>query len=914
MSSFLDLLGDGGHVHFEKCGDVVVSPKDNMVAMFCHFCRDIFTHLPEFMRHLQWSHSDVLTFTKEQNVYRVEELMSLESSEEDTQSQANSCSSGDSGLAGEMEDADAGPGSSECLANNVDIMNALAAFDVEVDGLNANHEWFESKTLADCQTKEIGKICAARNILAEVEAILLENEKDISPSVINKPGYQTVKAAESNIPAVPIIAETPIKKTYCKVNYTENEIEAHISKGFRRVRKPESVDKPPSICDLKSYNIIRHRKREAIKQRLGSVKKRIMLSLENDVPRKTVLMNQKARCPPVKGSSVKQELPSFKKESKDSVVAEATKLSLDKLESKENRSVLTHVIQSSEIKSASMNHLIKPKTSSITSLLRTALTFPKPNSSPSNKAKQVLSNLTNPNSTANGSTPLIKPSIPASQREPLAKNEPKTYMRSPKLNKPQSKVNELCSNSLSPIISSSPKQSKMSALLKGSSVNEPPACLEAPKPLTFDSATPKKKLYVPSIKSINKPILPRPSTPTVKTDPNICKAPVCRRSPNVRIERVKILPKINVNQIVEMSQLKTTNNDAVDQPKRPVRRSSLTVVSSSPIQAQKPTRRSSTTTVKPTVNTQLLRSAPVESLAKAKKRSNDSFGVSTCSTENNGDVKRTKIEQEICSMNFSLSASVIDYLQSDLNTSKLDADSLLQLAEPRESDAFENILVKDQVKRATKEGSPQKMESPAPQTGAKPEIEALREDLKLLETVGLLIIKVPCFEDKLPLEQSEEFRKKAANFSKIYHTYDTIWSYRKTKTIGAPQRLIQMLNSFTEEVNKEIGCHLTTNEMKRILNLINSWYGEQINQRFFRKAILSYSVEHYMLLFQFLPKIIPSVYFCEHCEETFPNEPRYKKHVQSLHAVHAFTCSECGKFFKRLYFYEKHLKTVHPKP
>ncbi|XP_033250762.1 protein teflon-like [Drosophila miranda] len=83
-------------------------------------------------------------------------------------------------------------------------------------------------------------------------------------------------------------------------------------------------------------------------------------------------------------------------------------------------------------------------------------------------------------------------------------------------------------------------------------------------------------------------------------------------------------------------------------------------------------------------------------------------------------------------MNFSLSASVIEYIRSDLKTSKLDLDSLLQLAEPLESDAFENTLVEDQVKKATKMGSPQK-EFPKLQIGVKPEMEALQDDLRLLK-------------------------------------------------------------------------------------------------------------------------------------------------------------------------------------
>ncbi|XP_070068306.1 protein teflon isoform X1 [Drosophila takahashii] len=103
MASFLDMLTGSSSVDLKKCGDVVVSPSDNMLAIYCHFCRDIFTHLPEFLRHLQWAHVDQLHFTKEHNVYSVEELMSDE--EEFQSTGGNSSSGGDSGVQAESEES-----------------------------------------------------------------------------------------------------------------------------------------------------------------------------------------------------------------------------------------------------------------------------------------------------------------------------------------------------------------------------------------------------------------------------------------------------------------------------------------------------------------------------------------------------------------------------------------------------------------------------------------------------------------------------------------------------------------------------------------------------------------------------------------------------------------------------------------
>ncbi|XP_039484086.1 protein teflon [Drosophila santomea] len=107
MSTFLDMLSGSQCVSLEKCGDVVVSTNDCMIALYCHFCRDLFTQLPEFLRHLQGAHSDVLHFTKEHNVYSVEELMSGEQEEaqEDAQSVGHNSSSGDSRGLAKSEDS-----------------------------------------------------------------------------------------------------------------------------------------------------------------------------------------------------------------------------------------------------------------------------------------------------------------------------------------------------------------------------------------------------------------------------------------------------------------------------------------------------------------------------------------------------------------------------------------------------------------------------------------------------------------------------------------------------------------------------------------------------------------------------------------------------------------------------------------
>ncbi|KMY94456.1 protein teflon [Drosophila simulans] len=120
MSKFLDMLSGSQCVSLEKCGDVVVSTNDCMIALYCHFCRDLFTQLPEFLRHLQSNHSDVLHFTKEHNVYSVEELLSGEQDKahEDAQSAGHNSSSGDSRSLMNSEDSRAIDGSEENSDNS----------------------------------------------------------------------------------------------------------------------------------------------------------------------------------------------------------------------------------------------------------------------------------------------------------------------------------------------------------------------------------------------------------------------------------------------------------------------------------------------------------------------------------------------------------------------------------------------------------------------------------------------------------------------------------------------------------------------------------------------------------------------------------------------------------------------------
>lgn len=148
MSGFFNSLSDGC-VTFEKCGDVIVSPQDNMIGLFCRFCSDIYTNLSEFLHHLQRMHSDVIKFTKAHNVYSMEELLSSTDTQNDVHLQANSSSTSSSYSGNPADTADATNATTACLnslntisctmetdavasiATNKNIVSALETYEVE---------------------------------------------------------------------------------------------------------------------------------------------------------------------------------------------------------------------------------------------------------------------------------------------------------------------------------------------------------------------------------------------------------------------------------------------------------------------------------------------------------------------------------------------------------------------------------------------------------------------------------------------------------------------------------------------------------------------------------------------------------------------------------------------------------------
>lgn len=113
----------------------------------------------------------------------------------------------------------------------------------------------------------------------------------------------------------------------------------------------------------------------------------------------------------------------------------------------------------------------------------------------------------------------------------------------------------------------------------------------------------------------------------------------------------------------------------------------------------------------------------------------------------------------------------------------------------------------------------------------------------------------------------------------------------------------------TEKVNKFFNLDLNVSELKRILNIINTWHSQVIDLKFFKKATISAVTEHYLQLFGFLPKINRCLYYCEWCKVTSSSKSRYEKHRQ-IHES-KFACPQCQRGFKKRGYLINHLRTMH---
>ncbi|ALC40526.1 tef [Drosophila busckii] len=781
MTTFLDLLAKG-EVKMEKCGDVVVSPQDNMIGLFCHFCCDIFTNLTEFMNHLQWMHNNMIAFTKEHNVYTVEELMALEDppSQQDADdiSQANSSRSSDSGVA--VGDATPAQQQLDCLSYN--IINSLSAYDVEFDKsiVKSVENW---QTTVNDELPEKPK----RNVLAEVEAMLFDEETNIQQEtavdhstelqqILQSAGVQVTsqesqvepeqpKRTSESIVAQPILTEEPSRCHNNNVNCTGKEIEDLNAPGQSRMRTTAkgNLGKAHTICDLKSYTIARSARKREQQQRLGHIKKRIFRSLKSK-PVKPMRL-------PFSEIKMEQIMKQFNLIPKQNFTTKKLTENQAELKLNANQEILQPTVKVNNLK-------------------------------------------TSPN--------------PSSNFEIM-----------------------------------SAQKDKVNALTKPKIIKNMLSTEEKCKPKNISSV----KIATNAI------LIERVKEPTKSVEKNEINRQTVKKP--IEITKIENLPNINFVK---------PNQSAAGAAKKPVERPTLTGFINQLTNVKEPyTKRKSTTS------------------------------ITADSTIKSTDGKRAKTETNT-SLSFDLSESVVEFLQSDLKTSQLDADSLLELAEPNEqrnSDPFDSIIKQVAVEQKSKD-VPKQEASKTKETQEYNENVAanqMRPDETLLPLVGLSILVDDSFEEKATIESSDAMRLKASKFSKMLKLHDMVWNPKKVNAQGT-HKIWKEFNMLTTIANAEFKASFTIAETKRIVNLINSWHAQQIELKFFKKMPLSTGTEHYLRLFGFFPKINRSLYYCEWCDKTAVNNLRYEKH-RLIHMKPNISCPHCERYFKKRGYFINHLRAIH---
>ncbi|EDW60509.2 protein teflon isoform X2 [Drosophila virilis] len=952
MSSFLNLLSDDC-VNFEKCGDVIVSTKDNMIGIFCHFCCDIYTNLSEFLHHLQWMHNNRLGFTKPHNVYTVEELMA----QEEAQTQANlSSHSSDSGLPADAtaaaEATCLGRGNSCDMATepiNQNICKALSELDYRrTKTINKNEtvlQWrAEDKCIplpADAET---------RDILAEVEALLAESDPSTKDTIVpDKAQPQAKDETEVQTATLPDIDEqhkehskaehlknkqTPVESTIpktrdCKVNNTDTQLEEHNTSSARRsnleTTKLKSA-KSKSTCNYKSYAIARSVRKRQQQQRLNNIKKRIVRSLENDsrklqyVPLKLANMETLIEdLLKIKNMPQQKQMPSIEPLAKDEC-----KLSPAKIED------LLNTGPKLNMQGGDNSKLLKNNTASSTvEIVLTVSEF----RGPIAKDAALINPKSNPNralvSTIKADD---KKAIVRDTKNIKVQTQPEPNTSSLKQDKENvSVVAQLPSKALI-------KTSSSGTAKKSVELIKDPALINLKSRLN-SNPTQSVQSLVEEIKADERKFLiilnDRKGKSLAETKPNAAdlakhttkmpgnlnsEKPRASRSDPIVINKIEILPKLNINN-VHNSQL--TKKNPQTQQKVPMlgssqaqnnnqarktavkRRSSVAVDRSTTISSEMPIRRPSYP-VPSTQSSRLqtIKREPPKPEGNANKRKQAAMHI-TDSSKVAAEAKRTKTEHSTSdsgSLGFNLSDSVVEFLQRDLKT-LTNADSLLQLAEPGELERSGGELSEHEQKQAL-------AQQKATEIKTNSEPKELRNDLYLLRAVGLSIIKDANYEELKTIEFVDALRARAAKFVIMLRKYTTKIKHTATRfNKQQAQNIVKELLMFTAEVNAEFKINLNVCELKRILNLINAWHAQQIDLKFFKKITLTSTIEHYMKLFAFMPKINSCAYYCEWCEESSSNKSRYEKH-RIIHLYRSI-CPHCKRVFKKQGCLINHLRSTH---
>jgi len=164
------------------------------------------------------------------------------------------------------------------------------------------------------------------------------------------------------------------------------------------------------------------------------------------------------------------------------------------------------------------------------------------------------------------------------------------------------------------------------------------------------------------------------------------------------------------------------------------------------------------------------------------------------------------------------------------------------------------------------------------------------------------------YEDTKALDELVNLRENAAQFSKIYRKYDSIWNYRNINPPVKHEFIACKVAALTAEVNLAMKCDLSESDIKRIVNLISVWNKDMVNLQTVNPSTITATAQRHLSLFKYLP--VKFAYFCESCDNIFTFEEVFKKHSLSHQPV-PYRCPICQKAFKHQGFYDKHVRTFH---
>lgn len=150
--------------------------------------------------------------------------------------------------------------------------------------------------------------------------------------------------------------------------------------------------------------------------------------------------------------------------------------------------------------------------------------------------------------------------------------------------------------------------------------------------------------------------------------------------------------------------------------------------------------------------------------------------------------------------------------------------------------------------------------------------------------------------------------EKAKKFANMLKNWPKIWCTKNFESANLKEGLEISFNRLLSETNLTFNLRLSLTEMKRLVNLINLWYGHNINNKLIEKRKIEDSTNRYLIMFNFIPKTAKRFsYYCEYCEEYFNTEHKYFTHrIVHTGALHPYECRKCSAGFKNVKFMKNH--------